>query len=136
MSHTHYWQQASSMAIRAGESHMRKKEVNLKMMLLAFFAVLFHLNFVIIGNNMKQYEGAPINAYSSSIVLNLMLVSFILDRSVWKFVKHEISRKLQVFRIFCKTTQVTPELYEVKSRGRRRRPSVETKIDVELNVTL
>ncbi len=115
---------------------MRKKEVNLKMMLLAFFAVLFHLNFVIIGNNMKQYEGAPINAYSSSIVLNLMLVSFILDRSVWKFVKHEISRKLQVFRIFCKTTQVTPELYEVKSRGRRRRPSVETKIDVELNVTL
>jgi hypothetical protein len=131
-------QQASSMAIRAGESTMRKKEVNLKMILLAFFAVLFHLNFVIIGNNMEQYEGVPINAYSSSIVLNLMLVSFILDRSVWKFVKHEVSRRLQVFRIFCKVSQVTPELYEVKSRRRRRQPRGETRTDsnVELNVSL
>ncbi len=101
----------SCQAIQTGECHGQKKEVNLKRILLGLFGVTFHLFLAILGNYTGLYKGVPVNAYSSTTILNMMLVYFILDDSVWACMKINLAKKLPCLKVFIRGTRVEHESY-------------------------
>jgi hypothetical protein len=105
----HLQTHVNSQAIEAGECNQPKKEINLKRILLALFGGLFHIFIAIIVNFTGLYQGMPINAFSSTTSLNLMLIFFIFDSSVWDCIQVNLSRKMYSFKIYIRGGKVTPE---------------------------
>jgi len=106
----HYLQtHANSLAIQTGESNEPKKEVSLKRIILGFIGILFHVIIVVISNYTGLFQGLPINAFSITTTLNLMLVFFVLDDSVWDDIKVNLSKTMFLQKICIRGNTVTPE---------------------------
>jgi hypothetical protein len=105
----HLEHQGISQAIQAGECNAPKKEINLKRIVLGFFGLIFHLIVAVLGNYTGMYKGFPLNAYSSTTSLNLMLIYFVLDKNVLKCIRKEVLKRLMVFMAYFKVPRVAPE---------------------------
>ena len=96
----HYLEkQKKSQAIQTGEANVIKKGVNLKRILLGLLGVMLHLVVAGVGHATGFYNNLPINAFSSTISLNLMLFYFILDDKVLKCIKRKLRKKYPFLRI-------------------------------------
>jgi len=104
----HYLEkQRLSQAIQAGEANVIKKGVNLKRILIGSLGIMFHLVLAGVGHATGFYNNLPITALSSTTSLNLMLVYFILDDKVLKFMKRKLRKKYPVLRIMKISPQPT-----------------------------
>jgi hypothetical protein len=104
----------SQAAIQAGESNALKKEVNLKRIFVGVFGLLLHLTLTILDSNTGLYKDIPINFYTSTTGLNLVLVFFLLNDNVWKFIKKETQKKFPFLVILCKVNDVTPDPHHLR----------------------
>jgi hypothetical protein len=110
----HLKKYVNSQAIQTGECNDPKKEINLKKILVGLFGILFHLVITVIVNHRGLYHGMPVNALSSTASLNLMLVFFIFDNSVWDFLQEIISRELNDFKKMFRGTKVSPQPHQLQ----------------------
>jgi hypothetical protein len=104
----------TSLAIQTGESNGIKKENNLKRILLGFCGFIFHLMVGVTVSYKGGDNGLPLNGYTSTASLNMMLIFFILDDGVWNFVRSYLPDKIYFMPAFIRHMKVNP----VPLRGR------------------
>jgi hypothetical protein len=98
----------TSQAIQTGESNGIKKEINLKRILLGFCGFIFHLLIGVTVSYAGGDKGLPLNGYTSTASLNMMLIFFILDDGVWNFVKSYLPDKIYFLPAFIRHMKVNP----------------------------
>ena len=103
---------AASQSIKTGEIGEPKKEINLKRILLGLFGTIFHLTLANIDNYSGIYRGLPVNGYSGTTSLNIMLVYFLLDDGVWDCTKRNLLKKFPFLTSFVKGRKVAPGAYQ------------------------
>jgi uncharacterized protein YacL len=104
----HLKKSRSCQAIQTGECNEPKKEVNMKRILVGFIGVLIHLIIAVLGK-IDLGTSLPINAYSSTTSLNMMLIFFVVDDNVLQTIKTGTKMRLSIIKALLKVKKVAPE---------------------------